>query len=191
MTTALTDTPVVEPVVPPVVEAVVPPVEPVTPPVETPPADFEFAFPDGFDAEQVKLDDVKAFAKDLGLDPVADKDKAQKILDKVIALRGEANTAQEEVIAGWADQAKADKEIGGDKFDATLASARTVIENAAFVTPEFKAFLDETGLGNHPEMIRTFARLAPHFTNDTPVPGGGAPLGGDPLQKIYDKSNHN
>ena len=202
MTTALTDT--TADVVTPAADAVVADpaaivAEPAlgadgTPPAaDTPPpaaTDYEFAMPEGFDATQLKLDDIKAFAKDLGLDPVADKDRAQKILDRVIAQRTEfdANMAQTraDVIAGWADQAKADKEIGGDKFEATLLSARSLIENTNFVTPEFKAFLDETGLGNHPEMIRWAARLAPHFAGDTPVIGNGGSPKGDPLSGMYD-----
>jgi hypothetical protein len=157
-------------------------------------ADYEFTLPDEFDATQLNADEIKAFAKDLGLDPVADKERVQKIVDRVVKQRAdfEATSASTvaEVHASWAEQAKADKEIGGDKFDATLAAARSLIDNPKFVTPEFKTFLNETGLGNHPEAIRVFARLAPHFANDTPVPGGGGAPSGDPLKGLYSASDH-
>lgn len=161
-----------------------------TPPADAPPADYEFALPEGLDPSNVKLDDIKAFAKDLGLDPVADKDKAQKILDRVLQQRTEFETAQQtakdEVTAAWAEAAKADPEIGGDKFEPTLAAARSVIANDKIVSPAFKEFLDTTGLGNHPEMIRVFARLQPLFANDSPVPGGGGSPKGDPIAGMYD-----
>jgi len=206
MTTALTD----KAAIPPAADAAVPPTDAAVPPADgappndaavppaggTPPtdavapADYEFAFPEGVDAATVKIDDIKAFAKDLGLDPVADKDKAQKILDRVLQQRTDLDSAmaqtKADVIAGWAEEAKADKEIGGDKFDAALAAARGVINNPTFVTPDFKTFLEESGLGNHPEMIRVFARLAPHFANDTPVSGNGGSPKGDPLAGLYD-----
>lgn len=182
MTTALTDTSV-DTVVPPAADdVVVPPADAVVPPAEgetPPPVDIdtmEFAVPEGFDATQLNAAEIKAFAKELGLDAAA----AQKVADRVIKQRTDFDAAQvqtqADVVAGWAQEARDDKEIGGDKFDATVAAARSVIENANLVAPAFKDFLEQTGLGNHPEMIRVFSRLAPHFKNDTPVNGnGGAP----------------
>ena len=190
MTTALTAPPVVDPAA-----AVVDPAAAVVDPAAPVVTDYEYALPDGFDAAQLNADEIKAFAKDLGLDPVADKERVQKVVDRVIKQRTdfEATSAATvaEVHASWAEQAKADKEIGGDKFEATLAAARSVIDNPSIVTPEFKTFLNETGLGNHPEAIRVFARRAPHFANDTPVlGGGGAPLA-DPVKGMYSASDHN
>lgn len=207
MTTALTDPPVVDPaaavvdpaaaVVDPAAAAVDPaaavadPAAAVVDPAAAVLDYADFTLPADFDAAQINLDDIKGFAKDLGLD----QDKAQKLVDRVIKQRTDFETATgntvAEVHAKWATQAQEDPEIGGDKFEATLAAARTVIDNPKIVTPEFKTFLDETGLGNHPEAIRVFARLAPHFANDTPVPGGGGAPSADAVKGMYSASDHN
>lgn len=151
----------------------------------------DFTLPEGFDAKNINTADVTSFAKELGLN----QDQAQKLVDRVIKQRSDFEatqaTTQADVVAGWAVEAKADPEIGGDKFDASLAAAVSVINNPKLVNPEFKAFLDASGLGNHPEMIRTFARIAPVFANDTPVPGGGGAPAGDPVKGLYSNSNHN
>lgn len=152
----------------------------------------DFKLPEGFDAAQIQLDEVKGLAKELGLDQA----NAQKLVDRVIKQRtdfeGAQSKTQADVVAGWATEARQDPEIGGDKFDVSLASARSVIENPKLVNPEFKAFLDASGLGNHPEMIRTFARIAPVFANDTPVTGGaGGVTAADPFKGLYSNSNHN
>jgi len=174
----------------PAAEVTTPAAEVTAPAAEVALADYEFALPEGLDPANIKLDDIKAFAKDLGLDPVADKEKAQKILDRVLQQRTDFETAQQtakdEVLADWAKQAREDAEIGGDKFEPTLAAARSVIANDKIVSPGFKEFLETTGLGNHPEMIRVFARLSPLFANDSPVPGGGGSPKGDPIAGIYD-----
>lgn len=195
MTTALTDTNAADPAVVADPAAVVAdPAAPVADPAAAEAAavvaDYEFAMPDDFDASQLKVDDIKAFAKDLGLDPVADKDKAQKILDRVIQQRKDFDTneakTKADVLAKWAEDAQNDKEIGGDKFDATLGAARAFLSNTELVAPAFKDFLETTGLGNHPEMIRMVARIAPHFASDTPVTGGGGNPKSDPLAGMYD-----
>jgi hypothetical protein len=152
----------------------------------------DFALPDGFDPAQIKIDEVKTLARELGLDQA----NAQKLVDRVIKQRTDFDGAQAQtqadVVARWADEARADTEIGGDKFDASLAAAVSVISNPKIVNPEFKAFLDASGLGNHPEMIRTFARIAPAFANDTPVTGGaGGVNAADPFKGLYSNSNHN
>lgn len=196
MTTALTTPEVVPPVVEAVVpaaEAVVPAAEAVVPaaeavaPTGAPDAYADFAFPEGFDATQLNVDEIKAFAKELDLP----QDKAQKVAERVIKQRGDFETAQatarETQIAAWADEAKADKEIGGDNFDANLALARSVIENPAIVDAGLKTFLDESGLGNHPEMIRTFHRIAKLVGDDgRPVPGGNRPAAAGGVASMYD-----
>lgn len=69
----------------------------------------------------------------------------------------------------WASEVKADKEIGGDKLAENLAVAKTALEK--FATPEFKAFLDSTKLGNHPEMLRAWLRVGQAISQDGFVPG--------------------
>lgn len=75
----------------------------------------------------------------------------------------------------WAEQTKADKEIGGDAFDENVAIAKTAIDT--FGTPELKALLQQSGLGSHPEVIR-FAKNAGAALQDGKVHGSGDEGGG-------------
>ncbi len=52
---------------------------------------------------------------------------------------------------------KADKEIGGDKLISNLSAAQRALDQ--FGTPELKEYLNTTGLGNHPDLVKTFVKI--------------------------------
>ena len=169
----------------------------VTEPVKTEPVKTEapiaapekyeaFAAPEGvvLDAEVVTA--FEGVAKEIGLPQAS----AQKVIDKltpVLKARGDASIAQ--VKADLLAAATADKEFGGDKLAASVATARVVIDTC--FTPAFGKFLNDTGLGNHPELIRGLLKIAPHIKQDTHVPAGRDPAGNDGAQKFYPNSNMN
>lgn len=62
---------------------------------------------------------------------------------------------------------KADKEIGGDKLTASLSKAQQALET--FGTPELKEYLNETGLGNHPELVKAFVKIGKAMSEDNMV----------------------
>lgn len=64
----------------------------------------------------------------------------------------------------WAKQATRDKEYGGRKFNKSIELARRVVQK--YCSDDCKALLDETGLGNHPEIIRMFYRIGKAMTGD-------------------------
>jgi len=67
----------------------------------------------------------------------------------------------------WLDAAKGDAEIGGHAFGTTLGLAAKALDGLGFVKGSpFRALLDDTGLGNHPEMIRAFARVGRAIAED-------------------------
>ena len=88
-------------------------------------------------------------------------------------------------IQKWADDAKADKEIGGDKWDGTVKSAQRAINTLG--TPALKEYLQASGGGNHPELIRVFAKVGGLIKEDSPPsdgPGGhGKPA--DPAHVLF------
>jgi len=69
-------------------------------------------------------------------------------------------------IETWEGEAKADKDIGGDAFDANLAVAKKAID--AFGDDALKTVLNESGLGSHPAVIK-FAVKAGKGLSDAPV----------------------
>jgi hypothetical protein len=73
-------------------------------------------------------------------------------------------------VGAWAEQAKSDKEIGGDGFVQNAELAKRVVDK--FGSAELKKQLDDTGLGNHPELLRFCVRLGKSMKEDSLVLGG-------------------
>lgn len=74
----------------------------------------------------------------------------------------------------WTKAAKADPDIGGDKFNqAVEASGKAV---ARFGGDDLKAFLNETGYGRHPVVLKFLASIGRAMSEST-MATNGAPLG--------------
>lgn len=142
--------------------------------VETAPESYtDFKAPEGKAIPADVANEVKTLAKDLGLT----QDKAQKVFDAAAKL-SEQHTAKwhsdrDAAKEAWADASRNDKEFGGEKLAENLAIAKTAMD--ATCTPEFVKILNESGLGNHPEMVRHFLKIAPAYSQDRLVQGGAAP----------------
>jgi hypothetical protein len=128
----------------------------------------DFKAPEGVTFDKDVIGKFSEVAKELNLP----QDKAQLLLDKmgptIIARQAEQLKA---VRAGWQGQAKVDKEFGGDKLTENLAVAKKAIET--FGTPELRTLLDESGLGDHPEVIRFAYRAGKAISEDGFVAGRG------------------
>ncbi len=77
----------------------------------------------------------------------------------------------------WLDAARADPEIGGAKWSETIATAASALDRLGFGKGSaFRNLLDESGLGNHPDMIRAFVKVGRAVSEDNDfVLGGGIP----------------
>ena len=116
------------------------------------------------------------------------KDMAQKLVDLEQQRLGRFAEQQREAfteqVRSWETAVRADKEIGGDKFDENLVIAEQAL--AKLGTPALTEMLEQTGLGSHPEIVRLFVKLGPLVREDNPVPG--SPAGGkepDLLTRLY------
>ena len=105
----------------------------------------------------------------------------------VLASRQEAHIA--EARAQWAADSKADKEFGGDKLQENLAVAKKARD--AFATPALVELLDQSGLGDHPEVIRFFVKAGKAISDDNFVGGGQGSTQPATAQKLYSASNMN
>jgi hypothetical protein len=96
----------------------------------------------------------------------ADK-QAERVVQEGQNMIQEHNTR----IDGWLNEAKADKEIGGDKFDANIATAKKALET--WGSKELAKQLDQTGLGNHPDLLKFLVRAGKALqSGDVLGPGG-------------------
>ena len=101
---------------------------------------------------------------------------AQKLVDMRIAeVNAQESTAVEKLVAQhteWLNATKADTEIGGANLDTSVKHAQSAI--ARFGSPELKSFLDLSGAGSHPELVRAFARIGKAMAEDVIVTGNNA-----------------
>lgn len=138
-------------------------------PADTVPEDgkYNLSMPDGVELDQALLDEVAPQFKELGLTTK----QAQALTDKFIAAQSKRAEAQADTwaqtITGWVDTAKADPEIGGAKWDSTVKTASGVV--GKFGSPELKEYLNASGAGNHPEMIRFMAKVGAVISEDNPA----------------------
>lgn len=125
----------------------------------------DFKFSEGVEPAVELIDEFKPFAKELNLT----QEQAQQVIDfygnKVTPVMQKKQVeAWQEQLKTWVNDAKKDKEIGGDKFDAKVLDAQRVINTEG--TAELKKVFDQYGLGNHPELIRVFSRVAKYMKED-------------------------
>lgn len=149
-----------------------------------------FKAPEGWEIDQALLADFSPTLKELNLT----QEQAQKVIDfapKLVEQTAQATTTKvlDELgmsgRQGWVDAVKSDKEFGGDKLPENLAVAKKAMD--AFASPELRALLIKSGMGNHPEMVRAFYRAGKAISADNYVAGGKTRTS----TPFYDKSNMN
>lgn len=154
----------------------------------------DFTMPEGFAMDKELLGEFAPVLKDLNLTQEA----AQKVVDfapKLVEKTVQQTTAGVLTQLGladhakWAGEAKVDKEFGGDKFAENLGIANKAL--TTFATPEAIALLKQTGLANHPEIIRAFYRAGKQISEDVFVPGGKNTGAANDARKMYANSSMN
>lgn len=114
------------------------------------------------------------------------KDDVKELSAMQVKLYAKQSEAHADRVAAWADEVKADKEIGGRDFDANAAKAREA--KLAFFSPEFDKMLDKTGLGNHPDMIKGLVRIGKAMGEMGTLPGKGVTTPSSILENLYGSS---
>lgn len=146
-----------------------------------------------FTASQGKVDPsvltkFEGLARELNMT----QEQAAKFIDTMNPAMSDAQSAQLEAAkTGWAEAAKIDKEFGGEKLQENLAIAKKALDT--FGSPELTKLLNESGLGNHPEIIRAFYRAGQKISSGAFVPSGQGPSGSSAAasasSKLYPSMN--
>jgi hypothetical protein len=142
---------------------------------EGPPEAYELTPPEGMTLDAETLAEADPVFRELGLN----NDQANQLVplaakfgERIAAQAAEATnqTILNEVTAqrkAWVTEAKADPEIGGANWDASVDLSAKALD--ALGMPKgspFRTFLSESGLGNHPEMIRAFSKVGALVSED-------------------------
>lgn len=203
--------PVVPPVTPPAVE---PP--PVTPPSDTPPAKTPeqikaenltaikavLKLPDGSKIDPSLVEKIAGIASEQGLSPdqakvvfdlhhqeattFAEKQSQSAVAEALAAHQpGGAEYAKQQ--ATWNAEALADPDLGNgnpNQLKSKVDLGRRVI--AKFGDQQTIDYLEKTGLGSHPAVLKLMARLGAAMREDTLViPGSTPPAPKDPASVMY------
>lgn len=137
------------------------------------PEKYEFKPAEGQALDEVALKEFEPIARELNLT----NEQAQKFVD-VYSSKILPQLQQQQVekwtqqTEQWATDVKADKEIGGDNMTANVGLAQKAFDQ--FGSPELKEYLNTTGLGNHPEIIRAFMKVGKAMSEDDMVMTGNS-----------------
>ena len=138
------------------------------------PEKYDFKPPEGMEFDEETINLYAEAAKEAGLS----QEKADIILGKIAPhLAQQQIKAVEKASAEWVAASRADAEFGGDKLNENMAVAAKAMEK--FATPELKTLLNESRLGNNPEVIRLFYRVGKAISEDGFVSATGAPQTSD------------
>lgn len=133
------------------------------------PEKYEFTTTEGVELDAEAMKDFEPVARDLNLT----NEQAQKLVDaypKILAgVQQRQMDAWQATTEQWAADVKADKEFGGDKLTANLSSAQRALDQ--FGTPELKDYLNTTGLGNHPDLVKVFIKVGRSMSEDGMITG--------------------
>jgi len=123
-----------------------------------------YNFGDADDSED--LSDFKGYAHELGLT----QRQAEALLDKIAEGNQMAQQQGQENI----EKAEADAQASltrewGQQYNQNLDYARRAF--GRFASPEALSVMEETGLGNHPEILKLFAKVGEQLSEEQMLPG--------------------
>ena len=104
------------------------------------------------------------------------QEQAQKFIDLALSREQSAAAKGQRAFADlqhkWVSEIKADPDIGGERLQASLASASRAIDRLG--VPGLREALNLTGAGNHPAVVKAFVRLGQMVAEDRFLPGNDA-----------------
>lgn len=131
-------------------------------------------FPEGVQVDKAAVETFTKLAGELKLDSAG----AQKVVDLYSTLSAQQAKAAEEQFAAtdkaWVETLKKDPDFGGSKLPQTLEHARRAV--AKFGGADLAKTLDAVGLGNHPVLVKAFAKVGAALSEDKIA---GATTGGN------------
>jgi hypothetical protein len=132
----------------------------------------DFTLPDGVSVDAATLEEARGLFAGAKLP----QESAQKFVDfyagKMQALAEAPHRAWGAMQEQWVGDINRDGEIGGTRLKATIEAAGKAID--AFGSPGLREALNLTGAGNHPEVVRFFARIGRAISEDGHVAGSAA-----------------
>lgn len=136
------------------------------------PEKYEFTLPDGYTLDAEKAGQFEAFARSNNLTNDAANEALKLAVDHVQSLQQAQLDGWKEQVEAWGNEIRADKDLGGEKLDASVAIAQKAI--ARFGSPELVDYLEASGLGNFPPLVRFCYQIGTRISEGGMIAGAGA-----------------
>ena len=148
------------------------------------PEKYEFTMPEGVTLDPGVESAFSEVAKELSLS----QESAQKVMGTMAPVIAKIQQEQHvALVESWKQELKGDKEIGGDKLSENLGIANKAYTR--FGSPKLVALLQESGLSEHPEVVRAFFKIGKSISEDTFVAGSvGSTPSSDLASRLYTRS---
>ena len=149
----------------------------------------DFQLPENAAVDPEIMGEYKKAAKEIGLTQEQAQNLASMGAKMAEKITSQALAAHEQRVATWEAETKADPEIGGEQLQANLSVIPPVLK--AFGSENLVNFMNETGIGNHPELVKFFVKVGKAMSEDTLLPGGSTTPGGQKTlaQTLYPNMN--
>jgi hypothetical protein len=140
------------------------------------PEAYELTVPEGFTLDPALMEAITPDLKAAKLT----NEQAQAIMPAAVKFAESLKQAGEQQLlshvmaerAAWANEAKADPDIGGAKWDETVAlSAKALDALPENVGKPLRSLLNDSGLGNKREMIAAMSFFGRSISEDSAIPG--------------------
>lgn len=131
---------------------------------------YDLKMPDGMELDEDSYKEFSPLLKEIGVS----RANAQKLTDTYIKnvsniVAASQAQARLRAMTQWAKDAQSDPEIGGNNFQSSVQSASNVLKQ--FGSESLTQALNETGMGNHPEMIRLLSKIGGAISEDVAAKG--------------------
>lgn len=121
---------------------------------------------------------VSGVAKELGLSA----DQAQKLWEKGLGANGLVAQVNQQAIqklnAQWANEITSDPQLGGAHLEQTKHNVGRAM---AYADDEFKTFIQNSGLGNLPSLVRFLNKVGAQMNSDMSYVSGNAAAASSPI----------
>jgi hypothetical protein len=139
----------------------------------------EFTLPEGMTADNVLLQKAIPIFKEMGLS----QENAQKLVDLQAESIQSNDKLINETMEKWETELKADKEIGGEKFDENIGIANMAAEKLQ--VEGLVEFLENSGLGSHPLIVKVLWKVGSMMKEDSPGSGSPSTQEKDVVETMY------
>lgn len=139
--------------------------------------DYSLELPEGSTLSEDHLNQLTEKAKEAGLNSEQAGDFLAFQESVISDLQKQAIDDWGAQVDAWEQEVKSDPELGGDKWPATDQNIKAALD--AFGSESLKTALNETGYGNHPDLIRFINKVGQSLGEDSPVGGNSNSAGGE------------